>query len=127
MRHRDRGIPVAHRGGPGELTDGFWLVLQCAQGGCDVDVSGRSEDVDGQVSQAVHHVGGVAGTDLRSIFAVRCVPDLAQAVLNAPMTADQLRQLPGTCQMWWQRNDHIDLLSGLSLIHRPALRAWIAA
>lgn len=48
----------------GESVDGFWLVVQCAERGGDVGVSGQAPGFAGQVPQACHDVCSVSGSHL---------------------------------------------------------------
>jgi hypothetical protein len=47
-----------------------------AQGGGDAGFPGQAQDGDGQVAQAGHHAGAVAGADLGAVLVVGDVADL---------------------------------------------------
>ncbi|WP_190815684.1 transposase [Saccharopolyspora pogona] len=51
-------------------------------GGGDVGVAGESEQADGGVAEAGHHLGCVAGADLAAVFVVGYVADPVQPVVG---------------------------------------------
>jgi hypothetical protein len=56
---------------------------------------GLVERADDEVAQAGHDVGAVAGADLAGVFAEGDVADVVQAVLDAPVAADEVGQSGG--------------------------------
>ena len=59
-----------------------WLAGMVAQGGGDAGFPGQAEGCDGEVAQAGHDAGGVAGADLGAVLAVGDVADPVQPVLD---------------------------------------------
>ncbi|GAA4964704.1 hypothetical protein GCM10023238_35390 [Streptomyces heliomycini] len=55
-----------------------------AEGGGDVGVTVLAVDADGEVAQAGHDVGQVAGADVRGVLVEGAVADVVELVLDAP-------------------------------------------
>jgi len=66
-----------------------------AQGGGDAGVAGQPQDGDGQVAQAGHDAGAVAGADLGAVLVVGDVTDPVQPVLDSPVAAGYLGEVGG--------------------------------
>ena len=64
-----------------------------AQGGGDVGDSGQPQDGDGEVAQAGHDPGTVGCSDLRPVFVEHDVAHPVQAVLDCPVSTDDVGQL----------------------------------
>src|SRR5215216_3644226 len=65
-----------------------------AQRGGDVAVPAGAQDADGEVAQASHDPGSVAGTDLGSVLGEGGVADVVQR-LDAPLTPNPVGQAGG--------------------------------
>ncbi|MGC2997975.1 hypothetical protein ACPF8X_06155 [Streptomyces sp. G35A] len=59
-----------------------------AEGGGDVGVAVLAVDADGEVAQAGHDAGQVAGADFRGVLVEGAVADVVELVLDAPAAAD---------------------------------------
>jgi hypothetical protein len=64
-----------------------------AQGGGDADATGEPQDGDNQVAQAGHDAGAAGGADLGPVLIEIHVPDPVQTVFDAPVAADDAREL----------------------------------
>ena len=64
-----------------------------AQGGGDAGGSGQAQDGDDQVAQAGHDAGSAGGADLGAVFVEVGVADPVQPVFDAPVAADDGREL----------------------------------
>lgn len=60
-----------------------------AEGSGDVGFSGEAECADGEVAAGGEGAGAVAGPGLGAVFVVGDVADVVDAVLDAPVAADE--------------------------------------
>jgi hypothetical protein len=81
----------------GQWSGGVAAVVAhvVTQRGGDGARSAVVERADDEVAQAGHDVGAVASADLAGVFAEGDVTDVVQAVLDAPVAADQVGQSGG--------------------------------
>src|SRR6266511_176947 len=77
-----------------EWQDSGGVAGVAAQRGGDVAVAAGVEDADGEVAQAGHGPGGVAGADLGGVLGEGGVADVVQR-LDAPVAADPVGQAGG--------------------------------
>ncbi|MFE4054430.1 hypothetical protein [Streptomyces sp. YIM B13518] len=65
-------------------------------------------DADGEVAQAGHDVGQVAGADVRGVLVEGAVADVVELVLDAPVAADPGREFAATGRAGRQARDQVD-------------------
>ncbi|MFE9835293.1 hypothetical protein ACFYP4_09140 [Streptomyces sp. NPDC005551] len=73
-------------------------------------------DVDGEVAQAGHEAGKMAGTELRLALALalaeRAVADVVQNIFDLPVASDPVRELGTGDSAGRQAGDRVDALDG---------------
>jgi len=70
----------------------------------------EAEDADDEVAHGGHDAGRRAGADLGAVLVERHVTDPVTAVLDRPVTADQLEDLGRGRLLGRERGEHGDLL-----------------
>jgi hypothetical protein len=83
-----------------------------AEGGGDVGVAGLAVEADGEVAEAGHGAGQVAGADLGVVLAVGAVTDVMEEVLDTPVTSDPGSELRAGRLAGGEAGDQIDPLDG---------------
>jgi len=82
----------------------------------DVGVAGEAEDADSEVAAGREGAGAVAGERLGAVFVVGDVADVVDAVLDAPVTADELVEFRGASQLCGEAGEVVGGLGRADLV-----------
>lgn len=77
-------------------------------GGADVGGAGSSVDADGEVAQAGHDDGSLAGADLEQVLTEGHIPDPVESVLDAPVGPERVGELSRRGLLPGQVGDQVD-------------------
>ncbi len=66
-----------------------------AQGFSDVGDAGPAQQGEGEITADGHGLGSSTAANLRQVFAHGDVPDIVQAILDAPVVAEQHEEARG--------------------------------